>query len=148
MTSPAITITEKTGVQEALKHMHNEQIRRLPVRDKNGCLIGIVSERDLLYVSASPATSLNVWELNYLLANLTVGEIMTKEVIAVRPEDSVDHAAELLLEHRIGGLPVIDIDTKIIGVITESDIFKAYINRHKSREDMDTFMVDKPHPTP
>lgn len=147
MSTPAITITPTTGIQDALKHMHNAKIRRLPIRDSEGRLIGIVSERDLLYASASPANSLNVWEINFLLAKLTVGEIMSKDVVAVRPDDSVEHAAELMLEHRVGGLPVINTDTTIIGIITESDIFKAYINRHKSREEMDIFMVDKLHPT-
>ncbi len=67
--------------QHALKLMHERRLRRLPVTDTEGKLVGIVAERDLLYASASPATSLSVWELNYLLSKLKIRELMTKEVI-------------------------------------------------------------------
>ena len=83
MSRPVISIHPEMPLQDALNLMHKEHIRRLPVVDKKGKLVGIVSERDLLHASPSDATSLNVWELNYLLSKITVDRIMTTEVITI-----------------------------------------------------------------
>ncbi|MEZ4661679.1 MAG: CBS domain-containing protein [Caldilineaceae bacterium] len=141
MTSPAATISAKTGIQEGLKMMHEGGFRRLPVVDEHGKLVGIVSERDLLHASPSQATSLSIWELNYLLSKVQIKEIMTKNVMVARPEAALESAAGIMLDNKIGGLPVVDEHNKVIGIITESDIFKAFLGRHKSRDDMDVFMV-------
>ncbi len=127
MTSPAVTITPNTPFQEALKLMHERKFRRLPVVDQKGALVGIVSERDLLYASPSPATSLSVWELNYLLAQLTVKEIMTSEVVTTTEDTPIEEAARTMVARKIGGLPVVDERNHVIGVITETDIFKAFV---------------------
>ena len=127
MTTPAITLTPDTPFQEAIKLMRERQIRRIPIVNEHGKLVGIVSERDLLHAEPSPATSLSVWEMNYLLWKLRVSDLMSKKVIAVTPQTALQDAASLLIKHKIGGLPVVDAEHKVIGVITETDIFKAFV---------------------
>ncbi len=127
MSSEPITITPDTPFQEALKLMREHRFRRLPVVDKHGKLVGIVSERDLLYASPSPATSLSVWELNYLLSKLQVREIMTENVITTTPDAPIEDAARLIVDNKIGGLPVVDEQNHVVGVITETDIFKTFV---------------------
>ena len=127
MSSPSVTITPDTPFQDALKLMHEHHFRRLPVIDKQGKLVGIVSERDLLYASPSPATSLNVWEMHYLLSKIQVREIMTKDVITTTPDTPIEDAACLMAENKIGGLPVVDDHNQVIGVITETDVFKTFV---------------------
>jgi acetoin utilization protein AcuB len=127
MSSEPVTITRDTPFQDALKLMRDHRFRRLPVVDKDGQLVGIVSERDLLYASPSPATSLSVWELNYLLSKLQVREIMTRDVISTTPDTPIEDAARLIVDHRIGGMPVVDANNRVVGVITETDIFKTFV---------------------
>lgn len=127
MTTPAITLTPDTPFQEALRLMRDRKIRRIPIVDEKQKLVGIVSERDLLHAEPSPATSLSVWEMNYLLWKLKLGDVMTREVITVTPLTRLQDAASLLIKHRIGGLPVVDAEDQVIGVITETDIFKAFV---------------------
>jgi acetoin utilization protein AcuB len=128
MSSPVVTVTTHTPFQEALQLMRKHRCRRLPVVDRNGRLAGIVSERDLLHASPSPATSLSVWELNYLLSRLTVQEVMTRAIIITTPNTPLAHAARLMLDNKIGGLPVIDAHDQLVGVITETDIFRAFVD--------------------
>lgn len=127
MTSPAITITGDIPFQDALKLMQERRFRRLPVVDDKGRLVGIVAERDLLYASPSPATSLSVWELNYLLSKVTVKGLMTREVVTTTPDTTIEDAARLMLDKGVGGLPVMDEDNHPIGMITETDIFKTLV---------------------
>lgn len=127
MTTPAITLTPDAPFQEGLRLMRERKIRRIPIVDKDQKLVGIVSERDLLHAEPSPATSLSVWEMNYLLWKLKLGDVMTKQVIAVTPSTTLQDAASLMIKHKIGGLPVIDTNEHVIGVITETDIFKALV---------------------
>jgi acetoin utilization protein AcuB len=127
MTSPAVTITPGTPFQEALKLMRDKKFRRLPVVDGAGKVVGIVSERDLLHASPSPATSLSVWEVNYLLWKLKVSDIMTHNVLTINQNMPVEDAASLMVNHKIGGLPVVDDAGVIVGVITETDIFRAFV---------------------
>ena len=127
MTSPVITLRADAPFQEAFKLMRDHKIRRIPIVDQQQRLVGIVSERDMLHAAPSPATSLSIWEMNYLLWKLHVGEIMTKKPISVHPDTPLQAAAQLLLDHRIGGLPVVDMSNRVVGVITETDIFKAFV---------------------
>ena len=126
MTSPAMTVTADTSFQDALKLMRDQKFRRIPVVDQEGKLIGIVSERDLLHASPSPATSLSVWEVNYLLWKLKVADIMTHHVITISQDAPIEDAANLMVTRKIGGLPVVDSACRVVGVITETDIFKAF----------------------
>ena len=127
MSSPAVTITPDTPFQDALKLMRERRFRRLPVVDKKGKLVGIVSERDLLHTSPSPATSLSIWELTYLLSEIEVREIMTEDVITTTPDTPIEDAAHLMAANKIGGLPVLDEQNCVVGVITETDIFKTFV---------------------
>ena len=127
MTTPAFTLTPETPFLDALKLMRERKIRRIPIVNEQGKLLGIVSERDLLHAEPSPATSLSVWEMNYLLWKLKLGDVMTKPVITVMPKTVLQDAASLMIKYKIGGLPVVDDEEKVIGVITETDIFKACV---------------------
>ena len=127
MTTPAVTITPETPFQEALKLMRDKKFRRLPVVDSAGKIVGIVSERDMLHASPSPATSLSVWEVNYLLWKLKISDIMTHNVLTINQDMPIEDAASLMVTHKIGGVPVVDNGGKVVGVITETDIFKAFV---------------------
>lgn len=127
MTTPVLTLTPDTPFLDALKLMREHKIRRIPIVNEQGKLAGIVSERDLLHAEPSPATSLSVWEMNYLLWKLRLGDVMTKAVITVTPLTKLQDAASLMIKHKIGGLPVVDAEERVVGVITETDIFKTFV---------------------
>ena len=127
MTTPVIVVQVDTPFQEALKLMRDNKFRRLPVVDREGVLVGIVSERDLLHASPSPATTLSVWEINYLLWKLKVADIMTHHVLTIDPESPLEDAASLMVSRKIGGMPVVDGQNHVIGIITETDIFSAFV---------------------
>jgi CBS domain-containing protein len=131
MTPDPVTIDPHTTLPEANRLMKECNIRRLPVVEK-GTLVGIVTLGDIREASPSNATALSIYELNYLLARLTVGEIMSKEPISIAPDTSIEAAARLMLEHKIGCLPVIS-DGKLIGIITESDIFRLLVTEGEPR---------------
>ncbi|NBD34972.1 MAG: CBS domain-containing protein [Chloroflexi bacterium] len=133
MTSDLITTNTKMPVDETLSLMRENKIRRLPVVDKRGRLVGIVSEKDLLYASPSPATSLSVYEIGYLLSKLSLEDVM-KDVIVVQQDETVEDAACLMADNQIGGLPVMDGDA-LVGIITETDIFKTFIEMLGGREE-------------
>lgn len=125
MTSPALTIGPEIGVQDALALMRRDHVRRFPVIDSRGNLVGIVSEKDLLDATPSDATTLSVWEINYLLSKLTVEKIMTKDIITVTRDTPLEEAARIMADKKIGGLPVVE-GTKVVGIVTETDIFKLF----------------------
>jgi acetoin utilization protein AcuB len=104
--------------------MQRCHIRHLPVQE-HGRLVGMISDRDLRSVLPSPATSLAVWELNYLLDQLTVGEVMTRFVMTVAPDVSVAEASGRMLGQRIGALPVVE-DGQLVGILTRSDVLRAF----------------------
>jgi acetoin utilization protein AcuB len=133
MSKHPIAITEDTPSDSAMKLMRAEKVRRLPVLNKKGELVGIVSEKDLLYVSPSPATSLSIYELHYLISKITVGEIMTTDVITVSEYTPLEEAARIMADNKIGGLPVMR-DGKLVGIITESDLFKIFLELLGARE--------------
>lgn len=126
MTLNPITVTPEVSVTDALRLMTDKKIRRLPVLDPRGHLVGIVSDRDLLQASPSPATSLAIWEIHELLAKLTVDKVMTREVITVQEDTPLEEAARIMADSRIGGLPVKRGDA-VVGIISESDLFKTLL---------------------
>ena len=126
MTGGVITVHRETSIVEARDLMARERIRHLLVTELRGGLTGIVTDRDIRLNLPSPATSLSAGEINHLLAKLTVGEVMTRSVITIGPDRDVREGAQLLLEHKIGALPVLD-DGHLIGIITETDIVRAFI---------------------
>jgi acetoin utilization protein AcuB len=132
MSSPAVTITPDKSVQDALKLMHDGQFRRLPVVGDQDELVGIVSERDLLYASPPPATLLGRHAWDELLSELRVQEIMIEEVITTVPDAFIEEAARLMADNKIGGLPVVDEGNHVVGVITETDVFRAFIDIYRA----------------
>lgn len=134
MSKPAITIREDTGVEQALHLMHNENVRRLPVVDKHGRMVGIVSELDLLKVSPSPATTLSIYEIPYLLSKIKMKDVMTTDVISVSEDTLLEEAARLMADNKIGGMPVVQ-DDKVVGMITETDLFKTFLEMLGARRD-------------
>ena len=131
MSSDPVTIDPQTTLPEANRLMKECGIRRLPVVD-NGRLVGIVTLGDIREASPSNATSLSIYELNYLIARLTVGHIMTREPITIAPDSSIEAAARLMLEHKVSSLPVVD-GNKVVCIITESDIFRLLVNEGELR---------------
>jgi len=125
MTRNPYTVTGDLSVEDALRRMRKLRVRRFPVVDCTGQLVGIVAERDLLHVSPSPATTLSVHEVQYLLAKLSVSKIMQRQIITVRPDTPVEDAAQIMAERKIGGLPVVRTGA-LVGIITETDLFKAF----------------------
>ena len=124
MTKNPLTVPLDTPVVDARRMMLERRIRHLLVTD-GPRLAGIVTDRDIRLNLPSPATSLSVWEINYLLARMTVGSVMTKTVITVDPERDAQNAARLMLDHKIGALPVMDGGT-LVGIMTESDVLRAF----------------------
>jgi CBS domain-containing protein len=125
MTRDPITIERETTLPEAHRLMKDHSIRRLPVVD-GGKLVGIVTLGDIREAEPSDATSLSIFELHYLLAKLRASKFMTRELITVTPLTTMDRAAQIMLEHKIGGLPVLE-RGKLVGIITESDIFRMLV---------------------
>lgn len=127
MTANPVTVTSALTIADATELMRKNHFRRLPVVDI-GKLVGIVTDRDLREVSPSTATSLSVHEINYLLAKMQIKDIMTKKVLSVSAEATIEEAALLMYNNRIGGLPVLNKDGEVVGVITETDIFKCLVD--------------------
>lgn len=126
MTKNPLTTSPEMSVPDALALMRQKKVRRLPVLDKTGKLVGIVSDQDLLYASPSPATSLSVFEINSLIAKITVAHVMTKKVVTITEDLPVEEAARIMADKKIGGLPVMK-GPKLAGIVTETDIFRALL---------------------
>jgi acetoin utilization protein AcuB len=132
MSKPVIAISPDLPVVEALNLMRREHIRRTPVV-KDGKMVGIVSDHDLLNASPSQTTSLSVWELNYLLSKITVKEVMTRQVFSVSEDTPIEEAARIMADNKVGGLPVLR-DDEVVGIITETDLFKIFLELMGARE--------------
>jgi acetoin utilization protein AcuB len=126
MTRPAITVRPETSMPDALDLMRKEHIRRLPVVNKHGELVGIVTEADLLKASPSEATSLSIYEVTYLLSKLTLDRIMSHKVITVTEDTPLEEAARIMADNEIGGLPVMR-GKEVVGMITETTLFRVFL---------------------
>jgi len=126
MTSQVFTVSPDATIADTMALMREKKINRLPVVEK-GKLVGIVTDGDLREVSPSPATTLSIFELNYLVAKTPIRDVAVKKVITCRPDTTLEEAAVLMRDHKIGALPVVDGD-KLVGIITETDVFDAFIN--------------------
>lgn len=125
MSSNPIYISAATPIMEALNTMKKHKIRQLPVMDK-GSLVGLVTERELLTVSPSPATTLSVYEMNFLLSKMVVSEVMTKNPMSVEPDCIIEEAALIMRDNKIGSL-LVEENNELVGIITQTDVFDALI---------------------
>ena len=126
MTSPAVTITPLYSLRRAYELMTELGIRHLPVVDKD-VLVGILTLSDIRDAKPSDATTLSIWELNYLWDQLTVDRIMTRQVITASPEALVTTAVQTMLDHKFSGLPVIDSDNRVVGFLSQIDIYRLLV---------------------
>ena len=127
MTKEVIAITPETSMMKASRLMKDKKVRRLPVVDEAGRVVGIISDRDIKEASPSKATTLDMHELYYLLSELKVKDIMTKTPVCAKENDSVEGVALVMMERGFGGMPVVAEDNKLVGIITESDIFRVLV---------------------
>jgi acetoin utilization protein AcuB len=125
MTPNPVTITTDTSLKEALDLVRSKPFRHLPVLDENDRLVGIVTEKSLVYASPTPTTTLSVFEVDYILARTKVGQVIQGSVITVAPDLPIEEAARVMIDQRIGCLPVVE-DQKLVGIISDTDIFRVF----------------------
>lgn len=142
MTADPQTVTAATPVMEAMQQLRDGGYRRLPVV-RDGKLMGIVTDRDLKEATPSKATSLSVYELNYLLSKLTIKDVMTAPVMTIGPDDAIEEAALVMETHRVSGLPVVD-HGKLVGILTITDLLRAFVRFLGLREGGTRVTVDLP----
>jgi acetoin utilization protein AcuB len=140
MTKNPITVGSDTPIAEAKRIMKEKNIRRLPVVDK-GKLVGIVTERMILEASPSPATSLSIYEVHYLLSKMKVTDVMVKNPITVSPDTTFEETLLLGQEKRIGAFPVVD-KGKLVGIATESDLVRFITSVWGAKEDASTIIIE------
>ncbi len=126
MTTQVFTVTPEESIADTMALMREKKISRMPVVEK-GKLVGFVTDGDLREVSPSPATTLSIFELNYLIAKTPIREVGFKKVVTCHPDTKIEDAALLMKDHKIGGLPVVD-NGKLVGIITGSDILDAFLD--------------------
>ena len=131
MSNPAIVAPETMTLPETRRLMREQRIRRLPVVDADGQLVGIVTEGDINRVSDSHVTDVRDFNLYHRIADLPIHDVMTHDVVTVSPDTSIGEVAQRLLDHRIGGVPVIE-QGRIVGVITESDLFRVIVTTYQT----------------
>jgi CBS domain-containing protein len=126
MTTPVITVSPTTPISSAHQTMKERGVRRLPVVE-NDRLVGIITIGDVREASPSDATTLSIWELNYLWAQLFVERVMTRKVVTIEQDHPILDAAQLMLDLKISGLPVVNRSGQLVGMLTESDIFRMLV---------------------
>lgn len=132
MTKNPITCTPDMSIQDASDLMAREHIHRLPVLDKNGRLVGVISEKDILKAAPSPASTLSAYETNYLLSKLTVKKIMSRNPVTVTKDCTVEEAATIMCDQDLSCLPVLS-DGKLVGIVSKSDLFKMLLETFGAR---------------
>lgn len=140
MTSRVFTVSPEDNIADTMALMREKQINRLPVVDK-GKLVGIVTDGDLREVSPSPATTLSIFELNYLVGKTPIRDVAVKKVITCTPDTKIEDAALLMREHGIGALPVVE-NGKLVGIVTESDIFDTFLDIMGFRSPGQRFVIE------
>ncbi|HHY25457.1 MAG TPA: CBS domain-containing protein [Desulfitobacterium dehalogenans] len=140
MTSRVFTVSPEDNIADTMALMREKQINRLPVVEK-GKLVGIVTDGDLREVSPSPATTLSIFELNYLVGKTPIRDVAVKKVITCTPDAKIEDAALLMREHGIGALPVVE-NGKLVGIVTESDIFDTFLDIMGFRSPGQRFVIE------
>lgn len=146
MTRNPVTATPDMSVADASALMKREKVHRLPVLDKEHRLVGIISEKDILYASPSPVSTLSIHEMAYLLSQLTVKKLMTRDVVTISKETTVEEAARLMVDQDLSSLPVLE-NNKLIGIVSKSDLFKILLELFGARHygvRMSFLVEDKP----
>ncbi len=133
MSKPVYTISPETSLDDALSIMEKEHVRRLPVVDRDGSLVGIVTEQDLIKASPSEATLLDKWEIKSLMSTLPVEKVMTRQMITLTEDVLLEEAARIMADKKVSGLPVVR-GNKVVGMLTESDIFKVFLEMMGARQ--------------
>lgn len=133
MTTNPVTVTPEMSIGDAEALMREKKVHRFPVVDKKGSLVGIVSQSDLRNARPSSATSLSIWEVTYVLSQIKVGEVMTRKVVTVDEDCPIEEVARLMRQHSIGATPVMR-DGKMVGIVTESDVFDIFLELLMARE--------------
>ncbi|MFA6845289.1 MAG: CBS domain-containing protein [Sphaerochaetaceae bacterium] len=132
MTRNPVTATPDMSIVEASALMKQEKVHRLPVLDKDKNLVGIISEKDILYATPSPASSLSIHEMAYLLSKLTVKKLMSKDVVSITKDTTVEEAARLMVDQDLSCLPVLE-DGHLVGIVSKSDMFKILLELFGAR---------------
>jgi acetoin utilization protein AcuB len=133
MTKHPLTVRTNESVSDTHRYMQEQHIRHLPVVDKSGEMVGLVTEEDLLKAEPSSATSLSVWEIHSLLMKVKVKSVMVRDVITTKENTPIEEAAHLMMEHKIGCLPVLR-EGKLVGIITENDLFRTFMELFAGRQ--------------
>ncbi|MDP4126670.1 MAG: CBS domain-containing protein [Bacillota bacterium] len=141
MTTQVFTVSPYESIADAMTLMRSKKIDCLPVLEK-GKLVGFITDGDLREVSPSPATSLSIFELNYLVPKTPIRQIAIKKVITCHPDMGIEDAAILMREHKIGGLPVLEED-KLVGIITSYDILEAFLDIMGSRSPGQRVVIER-----
>ena len=132
MTRNPVTATPDMSIGEASDLMKREKVHRLPVLDKDKNLVGVITEKDILHASPSPASSLSIHEMAYLLSKLTVKKLMTKDPVTISEDTTVEEAARLMSDQDLSCLPVVN-GTKLVGIVTKSDMFRILLELFGAR---------------
>jgi acetoin utilization protein AcuB len=133
MSKHPLTIGEDQTISGAHRYMEEQSVRHLPVVNKAGAMVGLVTEDDLLKAEPSSATSLSVWEIHSLLDRVKVKDVMVRDLVTTTEDTPIEEAAHLMLERKIGCLPVLR-DSKLVGIITESDMFRTFMELFAARQ--------------
>jgi acetoin utilization protein AcuB len=133
MSHPVITVTPQESLDDAAAIMTREHISRLPVVDKRGKMVGIISEKQIIRFSPSKATTLDVYEIQGAMNRIPVEKVMTREVITITPDTPIEEAARIMVDKEISGIPVV-ISDSLVGIIAETDLFKAFLEVLGARE--------------
>jgi acetoin utilization protein AcuB len=126
MSSDPVTVRIDTSLKEALELVRSSPFRHLPVLDEGDKLVGIVTEKSLVYASPTPSTTLSVFEVDYILSRTKIGQVIQGQVVTVGPDLPIEEAARVMIDHKIGCLPVVEDDT-LIGIISDTDIFRVFV---------------------
>lgn len=143
MTKDVLTVDENTSLMRATRIMKEKNIRRLPVVS-HGKLIGIITDRDVKDASPSKTTSLDIHELYYLLSEMKVKDVMTPSPLTLNGDDSLEKATVIMLENRISGLPVVDKAGHLIGLLSETDVLRAFIHATGIKDGAIQYVLDLP----
>lgn len=132
MTRNPVTATPDMSIADASNLMRQEKVHRLPVLDKDKRLVGLITEKDILFASPSPASSLSIHEMAYLLSKLTVKKLMSKNVVTISKDTTVEEAARMMVDQDLSCLPVLE-GEKLIGIVSKSDMFKILLELFGAR---------------